>query len=82
MLIRFGYDITVSVTMDTPLIFMMSVRDERLDDLRLQGAVQTTPFAPTSVYRDLFGNTCRRVVAPAGLFTLRSAVDGAHACTS
>lgn len=72
MLVRFGYDITVSVTQDTPLIFMMSVRDERRDDLRIQGAVMTTPAAPTSVYRDLFGNTCRRVVAPAGLFNLRS----------
>ena len=72
MLIRYGYDITVSCPQDTPLITMMSVRDERRDDLRVQGAVETFPSVPTRSYRDLFGNTCRRVVAPAGLFRLRA----------
>lgn len=72
MLIRFGYDITVSCAQDTPMICMMSVRDERRDDLRLQGKIETTPAVPTTAYRDLFGNTCRRFVAPAGLFRLRS----------
>ena len=72
MLIRFGYDITVSCTMDTPMICMMSVRDEMRDNLRFQDRLQTTPQVPGSAYRDLFGNTCRRFVAPAGLFSLRS----------
>ena len=71
MLIRFGYDITVSCAHDTPMISMMSVRDERRDDLRLQAALVTTPAVPTTAYRDSFGNTCRRFVAPAGLFNLR-----------
>ena len=70
MLIRFGYDITISCPQDTPMICMMSPRDERLDDLRVQGPVITTPPVPMTVYRDLFGNTCRRTVAPAGLFSL------------
>lgn len=72
MLIRFGYDITVSVTQDTPMICMMSVRDERRDDLRLQAGMVTTPSVPATAYRDMFGNTCRRMVAPAGLFSLRA----------
>ena len=72
MLIRFGYDITVSCPQDTPMISMMSVRDERRDDLRTQGAIVTTPAVPISVYRDMFGNTCRRFVAPAGSFSLYS----------
>lgn len=71
MLIRFGYDITVTCPQATPLITMMSVRDERRDDLRIQGAVETFPPVPAHAYRDLFGNTCRRVVAPAGSFRLR-----------
>jgi transglutaminase-like putative cysteine protease len=70
MLIRFGYDITVSCAQDTPMITMMSVRDERLDDLRVQAPILTTPLVPTSAYRDMFGNTCRRFVAPAGEFRL------------
>lgn len=72
MLIRYGYDITVSCPQDTPLITMMSVRDEALDDIRVQGAVETMPPVPTRAYRDMFSNTCRRVVAPAGLFRLRA----------
>jgi transglutaminase-like putative cysteine protease len=72
MLIRYGYDITVSCPQDTPMISMMSVRDERRDDLRMQAAIVTTPPVPTTTYRDMFGNTCRRFVAPAGPFSLRA----------
>jgi transglutaminase-like putative cysteine protease len=72
MLIRYGYDITIQCPQDTPMICMMSVRDERRDDLRLQGPIETWPPVPTTSYRDQFGNTCRRVLAPAGQFRLRS----------
>jgi transglutaminase-like putative cysteine protease len=72
MLIRFGYDISVTCAQDTPMVCMMSLRDERRDDLRTQDGIVTVPSVPTTVYRDLFGNTCRRFVAPAGLFSLRS----------
>ncbi len=72
MLVRFGYDITVSCAQDTPMICMMSVRGERTDDLRMQAGILTTPSVETSVYFDLFGNTCRRFVAPAGLFSIKS----------
>ena len=72
MLIRFGYEITVSCPQDTPMVIMMSVRDERRDDIRLQSGLGTRPDVPCSAYRDPFGNTCRRFVAPAGQLTLRS----------
>ncbi len=72
MLIRFGYDITVSVAQDTPMITMMSIRDERRDDIRFQAGLTTAPPVTCTDYRDLFGNTCRRFVAPAGVFSLRS----------
>ena len=72
MLIRFGYDITVDCLMQTPMICMMAVRPEQHDALRIQHGVETEPQVETSVYRDLFGNTCRRFVAPAGLFRLRA----------
>jgi transglutaminase-like putative cysteine protease len=32
--------------------------------------VVTTPTVPTRTYRDLFGNVCRRFVAPAGPFSI------------
>ena len=72
MLIRIGYDIAVSVPQDTPMICMLSIRDERREDLNTQGAVVTVPEVPTTVYRDLFGNTCRRFVAPMGRFQIKS----------
>lgn len=72
MLIRFGYDIAIETAQDTPVVCLLSIRPERLDDLEFQGAVTTSPAVPTHLYRDLFGNTCRRFVAPAGLFSIRS----------
>ena len=72
MLIRFGYEITVSCPQDTPMVTMMSVRDERRDDIRQQSGLATRPDVPCTAYRDPFGNTCRRFVAPAGRITLRS----------
>ena len=72
MLIRIGYDIAVTVAQDTPMICMLSIRDERREDVATQGAVVTDPPVPTTVYRDLFGNTCRRFVAPMGRFAIRS----------
>ena len=78
MLIRYGYDITISCAQDTPMICMMSARDERRDDLRVQVGIVTEPAVTMRAYRDLFGNTCRRFVAPAGVFRLRedSTIEG------
>ena len=72
MLIRIGYDITVTCPQDTPMISMLSVRDELRDDIYTQGAVITTPSVPTRLYHDSFGNMCRRFVAPQGVFSIRS----------
>lgn len=72
MFIRFGYDIALSCAQDTPMIAMMSVRDSLRDQLRQQSPIMTAPVVPMSSYRDLFGNTCRRFVAPAGVFRLFS----------
>jgi len=70
MLIRFGYDIMISCTQDTSLICLLSIRDERRSDLRRVEDVILTPTVPSTLYRDLFGNLCRRMVAPAGSFRL------------
>ncbi|PTE20447.1 transglutaminase-like domain-containing protein [Cereibacter changlensis] len=70
MLIRFGYEISVNCQQPTPMISLLALRDERLSDLRMPDTVMTRPEVPTSIYRDLFGNTCRRFVAPAGDLTL------------
>ncbi|MBD3763229.1 MAG: transglutaminase family protein [Rhodobacterales bacterium] len=71
MLIRFGYDVTIETPQPTPLVCLLSLRDERLADLDRQSPVTTTPAVPLGRYRDLFGNTCLRMVAPGGVFSIR-----------
>lgn len=71
MLIRFGYDVILSCAQDTPLICLLALRDERLADLHRQSPVETFPQVPVSTYHDLFGNTCMRMLAPAGSFRIR-----------
>src|SRR3954452_9591868 len=70
MLIRYGYDITVTCLQPTPMVCLLAVHDDRAADMRSPEAVITTPDVPTTTYRDLIGNVCRRFVAPAGDFSI------------
>lgn len=72
MLIRYGYEITVNSWNPTAMVTMLSVRDGRDADIRVPETFSTDPAIETSTYRDLFGNTCRRFIAPPGDLTLRS----------
>ena len=72
MLIRFGFDITVACQQPTPMVCLLTLHDDRLGDLRAPETVLTTPEIPMSTYHDLFGNVCRRFVAPAGEFRIWS----------
>jgi transglutaminase-like putative cysteine protease len=72
MLIRFGYEITVTCPAPTEMVCLLDVHSEREGDIREKAVVVTTPETPTKTYRDLFGNICRRFRAPAGDFTIRS----------
>ena len=72
MLIRYGFDITICCSQPTALVTVLSVREERTKaDLlvrpdREADSFHTVPGIPTTTYRDGFGNTCRRCVAPVG----------------
>ncbi len=70
MLIRYGYEITLTCPQPTPLVCLLSVHEDRAADIRVPESTFTTPDVPTSTYRDLFGNLCRRLVAPAGDLTM------------
>ena len=71
MQIRFGYEITISCAQETPMVCLLSVHDERLSDLRAPEKFVTEPNVRSLTYKDLYGNTCRRFVAPEGDFSLR-----------
>ena len=70
MLIRFGYDITLSCENPTPMISLMEIRPERHSDMVSSQKIVTTPTVPTHTYTDMFGNVCRRFTAPPGDFTI------------
>ena len=66
MLIRYGYEITLTCVQPTALVCLLSVHEDRLADIREPETTFTAPVVPVSTYKDLFGNRCRRLVAPAG----------------
>ena len=70
MLIRYGYEMTLVCQQPTALVCMLSVHQDRAADIRSPETTFTTPNVPVSTYYDLFGNLCRRLVAPAGDFTI------------
>ncbi len=72
MLIRFGHEITITCAQPTPMVCLVSPRPERIADYVKPEVVTTTPEAAVHTYVDLFGNLCRRFVAPAGTFTFAS----------
>jgi transglutaminase-like putative cysteine protease len=70
MLIRYGYDITVTCAEPTPMVCFLTVHEDRAADLRSAEQVITRPEVATTTYRDMFGNVGRRLVAPAGDFSI------------
>ena len=70
MFIRYGYEITVTCPQPTALVCLLSVHDDRAADIRVPESTFTMPDVPTTTYRDLFGNRCRRLVAPVGDLTI------------
>jgi hypothetical protein len=70
MLIRYGYEITLTCAQPTALVCLLSVHEDRTSDIRAPETIFTMPEVPTTAYHDLFGNRCRRLVAPAGDLTL------------
>src|SRR5580658_6056224 len=69
MLIRYGYEMTLNCNRPTALVCLLSVHDDHAKAIRIPERVFTTPIIPKTTYRDLFGNLCRRLVAPAGDLT-------------
>src|SRR5271155_3058889 len=70
MLIRYGYEITVTCAQPTPMVCLLSVSEDRKADIRVAEKVFTTPIVPTATYVDTFGNRCLRLVAPPGDLTI------------
>ena len=72
MEIRAGYDIAFQCFQETPMILMLSIEPARASDLRSEHRLEFSPDIPAHDYTDMFGNTCTRIVAPAGLIEMRN----------
>ena len=67
MQIHLGYNLTYSCPRATPMILMLNIRPSCSSDVVIPDLVCTQPRCSLSGYRDLFGNWCTRILAPAGV---------------
>ncbi|HEY6879872.1 MAG TPA: transglutaminase family protein [Polyangiales bacterium] len=72
MLIRVGYDMTFECPRPTPMVLTLNVHYSRVSDLVHPDHMVVSPSVPMTAYRDLYGNWCTRLVAPAGAMRLSS----------
>jgi transglutaminase-like putative cysteine protease len=72
MLIRADYEIAYECPRPTPMVLMLSLHPSRLDDLAGPAVMVLDPPMPVQHYRDLYGNVCSRIAAPAGPVTISS----------
>ena len=70
--IRVGFEMEYDCPSPTPMILALSIHYSRSADLVRPDHLITRPAVDVSSYRDLFGNWCSRIVAPAGRFVLTS----------
>src|SRR5271166_2159442 len=72
MKIRFGYELVYTCSQPVPMILMLHAHPSRIPDLLSPDILVTEPGVPLDMYTDGFGNSCTRIVAPAGGIRLRA----------
>ena len=72
MQIRVGFEMAYQCPQPTPMILALSIHYSRASDLVRPDHLVTSPPVPINTYRDMFGNWCSRLVAPAGRIVLRT----------
>ena len=71
MEISVGFDISFTSVQPTPMVIMLSIHPSRFADIIGTEAIVAEPDVPIGFYRDMYGNVCGRLTAPAGGVTLR-----------
>jgi transglutaminase-like putative cysteine protease len=74
MKIRVGYELIYDFPQPTPIIMVLDTHFTRASDVIVPDYLTTSPSVPITPYRDVFGNWCSRIVAPAG--RMRLSADG------
>jgi transglutaminase-like putative cysteine protease len=70
MLIRLGYEIAFDIPQPVAMVALLSVHPSREADLRAPDVVNIEPHVSSVRYKDGFGNTCTRFLAPSGTLRL------------
>ena len=66
MQIKVGYELVYRCPRPTPMIVTLNIHYSRVSDVIRADHMVFSPAIPVRAYRDLFGNWCSRIVAPAG----------------
>lgn len=74
MKIRVGYELLYECPQPTPMHLMVSIHFTRVSDIIVPDHLITHPPVRITPHRDMFGNWCSRIVAPAG--RIRISADG------
>ncbi len=74
MQLRIGYELIYSFPQPTPIILVVNIHYSRASDIVVPDRLTVEPPIPITGFRDVFGNWCHRLLAPAG--RLRLATDG------
>jgi hypothetical protein len=53
MVIRYGYEISLTCQQPTALVCLLSVHKDRAADIRVPETIFTTPDVPTSTYTEI-----------------------------
>jgi transglutaminase-like putative cysteine protease len=70
MRIHVGYELIYQCPQPTPMILVLNVHFSRAADVIVPDLLVADPLVAVTPYRDLFGNWCSRIVAPAGRLKL------------
>ena len=74
MKMRVGFEMLYDFPQPTPMIMVLGTHFTRASDVIVPDFLTTNPAVEITPYRDMFGNWCSRMVAPAG--RMRLAADG------
>lgn len=72
MKLRVGYELSYECPQATPMMLMLNTHFSHAKDIIAADLLVTDPPLCIDQYRDLFGNLCSRIIAPAGQIALRT----------
>jgi transglutaminase-like putative cysteine protease len=75
MRIRAGFTLGYDCPQPTPMLLVLKVHPSRQPDLLTADSLTFDPPLVAADYTDSFGNTCTRIVAPAGVTTITSSFE-------